>query len=143
MLGEIPAMETRPRTPPSSYAPNPRNHLLFGGGSPNLGVGLLNLIAGLKQMLKELIIWWTWIATEIRQSMEEWHSRHSISSRMEHNTRTCLRRRRTLKRSKSVKFFRRSARSDFWAKLDLAHLPSISFLAHSFLTGPVPAARGS
>lgn len=27
LLGEMPAMETRPKTPPSSYAPNPRDHL--------------------------------------------------------------------------------------------------------------------
>ena len=39
------------RTPPSSYAPNPRNHLLLGGGSPDLGVGLLDLVAGLIESL--------------------------------------------------------------------------------------------
>lgn len=57
--------------------------------------------------------------------------------------RTCFFNLITLNLSKSVKFRLLSACSFFLEYEDSAHLASISFLAHNFLTGPVPAARGS
>lgn len=52
LLGEMPAMETRPRTPPSSYAPNPRNHLCLSG-SANLSERLGDLVLGLERVRYE------------------------------------------------------------------------------------------
>lgn len=55
---------------------------------------------------------------------------------------TCFFNLRTLNRSKSVRFFRRSCCSLFFAQLDSAHFLSTSCFSQSFFTGPVPAAFG-
>lgn len=55
---------------------------------------------------------------------------------------TCFLSLNTLNRSKSVRFFRRSCCSRFFAQLDSAHFLSTSCFSHSFFTGPVPAAFG-
>ena len=57
--------------------------------------------------------------------------------------RACLRRRRTLKRSKSVSARLRSFWARFLAQADSCHLASIPAFSHAALTAPVRAPRGS
>ncbi len=66
-----------------------------------------------------------------------------LASALRSSKRRCFFNRRTLNRSKSVRDWRRSCFSCFFAQLVSAHLESISAFSQAALTAPVRAPRGS
>src|SRR3569833_883495 len=67
----------------------------------------------------------------------------TLASAFRCSKRRCFFNRMTLNRSKSVRFFRRSARSRVLAQLVSSHFSSILAFSHADLTVPVLAPRGS